>query len=406
MTKITKTLVDQIQPQTSDCFAWDSELKGFGLKVTKAGRKVFLVQYRLGGRGGRTRRMTIGAYGTLSVDQARSAAKFILKSVALGIDPMAEKDELKNDTSLGELIDVFLKDHAETKLKPRSAIEYERLVRKLIPAQLLKQRVKTIERPMIAKLHSSLSGAPYQANRLLAVLKKFFSWCEQHGYRADYTNPTNHIQKYRETKRKRYLSGDELATLGATLADAEKQGVHSPFIIAALRLLIFTGARLNEILTLEWSMVDFDNRRLNLPESKTGEKVVFLNNPALKILSDLPRLEGNPFVICGQKTGTHLVNLQKPWNDIRNRAGMPDVRIHDLRHSFASIAVANGMSLPLIGGLLGHTQAQTTQRYAHLSQDPQLAANDVIGGKIADAMGYQVHQTETKYTQNIHHLSK
>ena len=401
MAKITKNEVDKAAPLDRDFFIWDNELKGFGLKVTKAAKKVFLVQYRMGGRNGRTRRMTIGSYGTLTVDQARLAARSILKSVALGIDPMAERDDQRNDVSLGELIEVFLQDHAATKLKPRSAIEYARLIKTLVPQALLKQRVKTIERPAIAKLHSAHSSTPYQANRLLAVLRKFFGWCEQNGYRADYTNPTNHIQKFKEAKRKRYLSGAELAALGVALAEVETEAAHSPYIVAALRLLTFTGARLNEILMLEWGMVDFDNCCLNLPDSKTGEKVIFLNSPALAVLSKLPRLEGNPFVICGQKTGCRLINLQKPWTAIRNRAGLDDVRLHDLRHSFASIAVANGMSLPLIGGLLGHTQAQTTQRYAHLSQDPQKAANDLIGHKIADAMGVSMFSNVENDGANI-----
>jgi integrase len=227
---------------------------------------------------------------------------------------------------------------------------------------------------------------PYQANRMLALLSKFFNWCEKHGYRPDGSNPCRHIEKYKEQRRERFLSPVELARLGDALADAETNETTSPYVIAALRLLVLTGARLSEILTLQWSYVDFDHSLLRLPDSKTGQKVIYLNAPALQILTDLPRLEGNPHVICGKRDGAHLVNLQKPWRQIRKAAGLDDVRIHDLRHSFASVAAGSGQSLPVIGALLGHTQPQTTARYAHLAADPLRAASDAVGGKIAASL--------------------
>ena len=174
--------------------------------------------------------------------------------------------------------------------------------------------------------------------------------------------------------------------LGKALADSEKGGTASPWIIAAIRLLVFTGARHSEILTLEWEHVDLASQQLRLTESKTGRKSIYLNAPALEVLASLPRLEGNPHVICGEKEGAHLVNLQKPWRRIRKAAGLDNVRIHDLRHSFASAAAASGTSLPIIGGLLGHSQPQTTARYAHLGNDPLKAATERIGGAIAGAM--------------------
>ena len=167
-------------------------------------------------------------------------------------------------------------------------------------------------------------------------------------------------------------------------------------MIATLRLLVLTGARLSEILTLKWSYVEFDNALLRLRDSKTGQKVIYLNAPALQILSDLPRLEGNPHVICGRREGAHLANLKRPWWRIRKAAGLDDVRIHDLRHSFASVAAGSGQSLPVIGALLGHTQPQTTARYAHLAADPLRAASDAIGGRISDAMGTATNMTSHK----------
>ena len=152
-------------------------------------------------------------------------------------------------------------------------------------------------------------------------------------------------------------------------------------------MLLFTGARLSEILTLRWDWIDFQRGVIRLPDSKTGPKTLYLNAPALSVLSALPRIEGNPFVICGDKKGAHLVNLQKPWRAIRTSAALSDVRLHDLRHTFASVGASGGASLPMIGALLGHSQPQTTDRYAHLAADPLRAASDAIAGRIAAAMG-------------------
>jgi len=224
----------------------------------------------------------------------------------------------------------------------------------------------------------------YQANRCLALLSKFFNWTEKHGFRHDGSNPCRHIERYKEDKRERFLSETELTALSNILTQAEKTGTASPWVIAAIRLLMLTGARHSEILTLKWEWIDFERACIRLPDSKTGAKTLYLNAPALEVLANTPRLEGNPHVICGDKDGAHLVNLQKPWKRIRQAAGLEEVRIHDLRHSFASVAVAGGMSLPLIGALLGHSQPATTARYAHLASDPLRAASETIASRITE----------------------
>jgi len=224
---------------------------------------------------------------------------------------------------------------------------------------------------------------PYQANRIIAVLSKMFSFAEQRGLVPDGTNPCRRIEKYREQARDRFLTQAEIVRLGQALTQAEDKQATSPHVIAAIRLLLFTGARLSEILTLRWEHVDLERAMLFLPDSKTGRKAITLNTPACDVLRSMPRLEGNPWVIAGHKHGEHLVNMQKPWRAIRKSAALEDVRIHDLRHTFASIAAASGASLPIIGKLLGHGQAATTERYAHLGADPVRMAGEQVGSRLA-----------------------
>jgi integrase len=270
--------------------------------------------------------------------------------------------------------------------KPRTAEEYQFAVSRYICPVLGHHRIADLTRADVAQLHHQLRDRPYQANRSLAVLSKMMNLSEEWGLRPDGSNPCRHVKMYREEKRERYLTKDELRRLGAALADAERDGTESPFAMVAVGLLILTGARLMEILTLRWEYIDFENEVLRLPDCKTGAKLIHLNEPAINLLRALPQMVGNPHVIAGKKDGASLVNLGKPWRRICAKAGLTDVRLHDLRHSFASVAVGSGMSLPMIGKLLGHTQPATTARYAHLAADPLRAASNLIGAEISAAM--------------------
>ena len=228
-----------------------------------------------------------------------------------------------------------------------------------------------------------MKNTPRMANFCLAVLSKFMNWAEEKGLRPQFSNPVRGIRKYPENHRERFLTAEELQRLGESL-DEELREHGDIYAVAAIRLLILTGARLSEILTLKWEYVDLDRGLLLLPNSKTGKKAIVLNAAARKVLEELPRLNGNPHVICGHKEGQHLVNLQKPWRRIRKRADIEDVRIHDLRHTFASLAARQGGSLPRIGALLGHSQMQTTQRYAHLIVDDVRQLDETVGDELAD----------------------
>jgi len=259
-------------------------------------------------------------------------------------------------------------------------------VEQFINPILGRQRIADVTRADVTGLHHRFRDRPYQANRCLSVLSKMMNLAEAWGLRQDGTNPVRHVRKYQEHKRERYLRGQELQRLGAVLSDAQANHTETPFTLAAIGLLILTGARLTEILTLRWGYVDLANGLLRLPDSKTGAKLIYLNDAAIKLLRAMPRMQDNPYVIAGKKVGARLINLQKPWRRIRAAANLNDVRIHDLRHSFASVAVSGGMSLPMIGKLLGHTQPATTARYAHLAADPIRAASNTVGIEIAAFM--------------------
>ena len=385
--KITKRSVEGLKPaEGKEVYLWDSDLKGFGVKLTPKGKRVYLIQYKTHVGKTRTRRVTIGPHGVLTADQARERARALLGEVAAGRDPAEAKDKARNCQTFEELLDQFAVEHVKAKLKASTAADYQRSMKFHIPANLLKRPIIEISHTDVSKLHQHMQSTPYQANRTIAMLSKFFNWCEQNGHRDNGSNPCRHIKRYKEQKRERFLSPEELSRLSRALKDAEKEQTATPWSIAAIRLLIFTGARLNEILTLKWEYVDFDLKQIRLPDSKTGRKSIYLNDPALDLLAGVPRTEGNPFVICGARKGRNLVNLQKPWRRIRSAAGLDDVRLHDLRHTFASFGAIGGISLPIIGGLVGHSQPGTTARYAHLSNDPLMAASNAIGSEIAKAM--------------------
>ncbi len=379
-TRITKRIVDTLKPGQ---VIWDSEVKGFGVRCQRKA-KVYILKARAGGR---QRWISIGAHGSpWTPDQARTEAKRLLGEIAKGRDPAAIRDAEKRNPTVASFVNAFLVEHVEAKRKAKTQASYRDLLERLAVPALGRLRVSDVTHADIERLHYSSRSTPYQANRLVAVLSKMFSWAEKHGHRPHNTNPCRHVERFDEVKRERFLSETELSRLAEILSGVEHSNGENPYVVAAIRLLIFTGARLSEILKLEWAHVDFDHAMLMLPESKTGQRVIYLSAPALEALSTIPRIESNPYVIVGDRPAASLVNLQKPWRRIRKIAGLDDVRLHDLRHSYASIAASGGLSLPMIGKLLGHSQAATTHRYAHLAADPIRAANEAIGARISAAM--------------------
>ena len=252
--------------------------------------------------------------------------------------------------------------------------------------KLGRRRVDSVTRADVSKFHHSLRSTPYKANRALALLSKVMNLAEEWGLRLDGSNPCRHVERYRERSRERFLSADEMVRLGNVLAEVERKSSEHPSAILAIRLLLLSGARKSEILNLTWQEVDLERACLRLTDSKTGQKVIPLGAPALELLGNAQRADGNAHVCWGNRPAAPLVGLQKIWERVRASADLEDVRIHDLRHSFASVGAAGGESLLIVGRILGHLESRTTERYSHLSADPLKQAADRISGEIAAAM--------------------
>jgi len=376
MAKLTKRLIESTLSQDKDVVLWDNEVKGFCCKITPAGKRVYLLYYRT--HDGRQRKPKIGDHGVMTCEEARTIAQRWLSDVLQGGDPSAQKSLTKNLPTVKELAERYIREYAPRK-KEASRKDDERLWNHYVLPFMGERKISTVTRQDVISLHHSLKHFPIRANRVLSLLSKAFNLAELWGYRADASNPCRHVQKYAETKRERFLSQEEITRLMAILDAEEKEGKELPPVLCAIRLLLLTGCRLNEILRLSWQEVDFDKSCLFLLDSKRGKRTVYLSPPAVELLQNIPREKDHPYVIAGKNKHSHLINLQKPWRRIRKKGGLEDVRIHDLRHTFASVAAAKGLSLPVIGALLGHSQTQTTARYAHLVGQPLLEAVGKVG---------------------------
>jgi len=408
--RISKRAVDTLVVSGKEHFLWDSDLLGFGVRVRPFGSKTYIFRYRAGsGRAAPTRRVTLGSVGKLTPDQARELARKMLATVAHGGDPAAERAKDRTAPTLVELAERYLQDEANRKRKPSTAKLYSHYLQFHVVPRLGSRKIHAITRADLSKLHRDLGAtAAVTANRVLATLSGVFTYAQREGLAPAGFNPARGIERFRESERRRYLSSDELRRLGEALREAETVGIpwqvdvskptakHAPkaerrltriasSVTSAVRLLLFTGCRLREILHLEWQHVDLERGLLFLPESKTGQKTVILNTSAQAILADLPRV--GRFVIPGDDPAKPRSDLKRPWAVVSKHAGLDGLRLHDLRHSFASIGAGQSLGLPIIGKLLGHMQPSTTQRYAHLDADPLRRASDMIGQRIAAALG-------------------
>lgn len=371
--KLTVSLIESLVPGAVDRIVLDTEIPGFGIKVTPKGKRSFFLYHRT--QAGKERRPTLGQFPVLRPDAARTLARQMLGEVAKGLDPAETRRTVRKSETVSDLLDRYLSDHAELHKKASSLAEDRRQIEKIIKPQLGGLKLATVTRSDIVKFQASIPQ-PTKANRALALLSKAFNLAETWDLRPSNSNPVRGVPKHRERSRERYLSSVEIERLFKLLDEEAGQKTTPASAIAAIRLLLLTGRRLSEVLSLEWSWIDLTAHVLNLPDSKTGRLTLPLASGAVEVLAELRRTAAPDakFVLPGAKPGQRLVNLQKPWRRLRSKVGLDDVRIHDLRHTYASVAIEAGATLYDVQKLLGHTQVATTQRYAHLSLDHLRAA--------------------------------
>ena len=379
MAKLTEKTIKSLKaPATGYTIVWDDEVKGFGVRITANGSTAYIFNYRT--VGGRMRRLTIGGASEYSVEAARKVAKKHRHIVDDGGDPLANKHADRDAATVADLAQLYLDTHAKSKRPAPAKTDRYTIEREILPA-MKDLKVTEVKYSDVAKLHRKITErAPYRANRVLALLSTMFSLAIKEGMRDD--NPTKGVKHNVETPRERYLSGDELIRLLDALAGHPDQSEAN-----AVRLLLLTGARRGEVLSMKWDQLN-DNGTWTKPSAHTKQKKqhhVPLSAPALQLLAEMRDSATSDYIFPGDGKTGHRSDLKKPWAAICQAAGIEGLRLHDLRHSFASVAAAGGASLPIIGKLLGHTQVATTGRYAHLDVDPLREVTERVGAIIEGA---------------------
>ena len=373
MAKLTRTTISRRTVEAlkadKDTVFWDSELLGFGVRVYPTGRKVYVVQTRAGGKDGK--RVTVGRHGVISAEEARRRAALIVARIKAGEEPVPEPMAvtLANGPTVADLAAVYLDQVVAVRLKPASAKAYRGVIEKRILPTLGRKPALSVDHAAVTALHHGLAGTPAAANRAIEMLFRIYRAAEERELIPEGSNPCRQIAMNRQRRHERFLTDEEFRRLGRVLDEAERSEGAMARAAMAIRLLLLTGCRKNEILSLRWDHVDLEAREMRLGDAKTGPRTVQLSPAATAVLARGPRIEGNPHVIPGTRRGSRMSGLQRSWVSIRKSAGLEDMRLHDCRHSFASRALALGESLPMIGRLLGHSQVQTTARYAHLARD-------------------------------------
>jgi integrase len=386
--KLDKGAVDDADaPAKGNVIIYDTEVKGFGLRVTAAGAKSFILNYR--NSSGRERRYTIGSYPDWTVSAARAEAKELRKRVDRGEDPLAERDHARGAPDMADLVERFIEEHLPTK-RPGSQAEDRAMIRDYILPELKHLKVADVEFDDIVALHRKITkgGKPFRANRVAALLSKMFSIATRSGkgqWRTD--NPCRGVKRNPEQGRERYLEPEEIERLMKVLVGFEDKESGN-----AIMLALLTGARRGEPLRATWKQFDLKKGVWTKPSHHTKQKKehrVPLSQAALALLTNMhdaaPR--GATYLFPSRVNDKGEASIRPAWEKIRDQAGIPDVRFHDLRHSFASMLVGSNLSLPIIGKLLGHTQASTTLRYSHLADDPLRQATDLVGKLVTNGNG-------------------
>lgn len=395
-TKITKRNVDAAEVLPKEYIIWHDTFPGFGLRVFPTGKKSYIFQYR---HNGRTRRIAIGLHGHWTPDRAYKKAIELQNQVNEGLDPSGERQAISKDITVSALCDLYLAEVGATKKASTQVTDRSRIERHIKPL-LGKLKVSAVSSADIdlflrnvtngatAKTEktgyrglSRVTGGKGTATRTLGLLGAVFSYAVKRKLRND--NPVREVIKPKDGKRERFLTAEELVRFGEAL-NTEAPNLNRN-VVPALKLLIATGCRKSEILTLQWDDIDIVNRYLHLRDGKTGARKVPLNSIALSVISEIPRVSKCKFVFPSADLTKPFTALQDGWEKVRVKAGFPDVKIHDLRHTFATSLASSGGSLLMIGQLLGHRDQRTTQIYAHLIDSSQHEASEIVASNLSAA---------------------
>lgn len=407
--KLTAASVAEIMeasPPNKTKYFFDDDVTGFGMYRTSGGTGTFFAEFRPLA-GGSKKRLKLGRVGTLKVNEAREAARRAIAHAGLGKDLAKDRSDERASVTVASMVSTYIENYVAVKKKASSADFYRTMLKKHITPACGTVKAAALTRIDVQRAHGTMSKtAKMSANRSVKLLSAAYGWGSKNGIVPEGMNPARGVELNKETGRERFLTTEEMQRLGDAMIEAETTGfevnagdakhapkgqriVMHPSVTGAIRLLMLTGMRLREVLHLRWDEVDAERGLLFLPDSKTGRKTVVLSSPAVAILNDLPKV--GVFVIAGESAGLKdekpRADLKRPWAAITKRARLDGLRIHDLRHSFASVGAWSGLGLPVIGKLLGHADAKTTQRYAHVDVDSSRRAADAIAGQISSALG-------------------
>ena len=383
---LTDKFIDKLKQKPKEYTAWDNKIKGFGCRVSPKGIKTFYYKYRVQGT---LAKMNIGRYGVVTTTDARKKCEALSSQVFRGIDPRdagkQQKQEQKNNLLFVDFWDIFHEKYIQENHKKTTIKKDRSRVKNYILPFFGKKQVATINQQDIIAFADQLAHYKGTLSKALQLLSKAFNQAELWGYRQKNTNPTDGIKKQSSKKMERFLTAAEKEHLEAILNDAALHDKRSPYAIAAIKMLLYTGCRESEITKLKWEEVHLNERYLYLKDEdkknrsiKTGTRTVPLNDQAIAILKNLDKRTNNPHVFCGSVPGQAIYGVGNLWTKVRQEAGIPDVRLHDLRHSFASFALKKGVDLYTVSKLLGHKNITTTTRYAHLELDALKEATNKI----------------------------
>ena len=386
--KISDTKLRSIElPVKGYRIEYDSQIPGFGVRITAKGIKSFILNYYIHKK---ERRITIGRFPDWSTEAARNEAMALRKEASQGDDPLEKRNIACNAPTMAKLADHYMETHAKRKKRESSQAQDQLLIDNWIKPRLGAKRLENIDNGDIDDFHHAMKGTPYQANRALALLSKMYSTIITKNDWACTVNPVKGVERFQEPGRERYLTNEELKRLALALTEYPKytsvkgeEKIHPQRQQSSniLRLLLLTGARKGETFKAMWDQFDLDNGIWTKPSAHTKQDKdheIPLSGPAKVLINEIKNMENDsPYLFPGPEG--HQTDIKRAWKAICKMADLENLRVHDLRHSYASNLVSAGFSLPIIGALLGHTQPGTTARYAHLMDDPLREATEKMG---------------------------